>query len=48
MIDSIKTVSAGVGGIGIWWIDTVHPIIQLCIALATLIYIIAKIKREVK
>ena len=46
MIDSIKTVVVGVSGVGIWWIDMIHPVLQLFISIATLIYIILKIRRE--
>ena len=48
MIDSVKTISAGMGGVGIWWIDGLSPLIQLCVSLATLVYIIIKIKKELK
>tara|TARA_R100001530_G_scaffold52171_1_gene38619 strand:- start:958 stop:1110 length:153 start_codon:yes stop_codon:yes gene_type:complete len=48
MIDSLKTISAGMGGIGVWWIDGVEPIIQLLISLFTLIYVYLKVKKEIK
>ena len=48
MIDSIKTVSAGFGGVGIWWVDGLSVVVQLCISLATLVYIIVKIRKELK
>ena len=46
-MDTVKTLSAGVGGVSIWWIDLIHPIIQLVVSLATLVYIIVKIKNEI-
>ena len=48
MIDSVKTISAGMGGVGIWWIDGIAPIVQLLISLFTLMYIYLKVKKELK
>lgn len=45
-MDTLKTLSAGVGGVTVWWIDMIHPIVQLAVSLATLVYIIVKIKNE--
>jgi hypothetical protein len=47
-MDTVKTLSAGVGGVSIWWIDFIHPVVQLAISVATLVYIIVKIKYEIK
>tara|TARA_R100001244_G_scaffold112979_1_gene83632 strand:+ start:110 stop:262 length:153 start_codon:yes stop_codon:yes gene_type:complete len=46
-MDTVKTLSAGVGGVTIWWIDLIHPMVQLAVSLATLVYIIVKIKNEI-
>jgi hypothetical protein len=46
-MDTVKTLSAGVGGVSIWWIDLIHPMVQLAVSLATLVYIIVKIKNEI-
>ena len=46
MLDSIKTVGVGASGVGIWWIDMIHPILQLFISIATLVYILIKIRKE--
>ena len=48
MVDSVKTIDAGVGGVSIWLVDWFAPLIQALISIATLIYVLAKIKNEVK
>jgi hypothetical protein len=48
MMDSVKTIVAGVGGVSIWLVDWFAPLIQALISIATLIYVLAKIKNEVK
>tara|TARA_R110002020_G_scaffold175921_2_gene367915 strand:+ start:1358 stop:1510 length:153 start_codon:yes stop_codon:yes gene_type:complete len=45
-MDTVKTLSAGVGGVSIWWIDLIHPMLQLAVSMATLVYIIIKTKNE--
>ncbi len=46
-MDTVKTISVGIGGVSIWWIDLIHPMVQLAVSLATLVYIIVKIKNEI-
>lgn len=48
MLDSLKTITAGMGGVGVWWIDGISPIIQLLISLFTLAYIYLKVMKELK
>jgi|TARA_R100001530_G_scaffold3566_7_gene5217 hypothetical protein len=48
MLDSLKTITAGMGGVGVWWIDGISPIIQLLISLFTLAYICLKVMKELK
>ena len=47
MIDTLKTVGKGVIGVGVWWIN-LPMILQMCVSMATLIYIILKIINEVR
>jgi len=42
MIDTLKTVSNGIVGVGVWWIN-LPVILQMCVSVATLVYIIVKI-----
>lgn len=47
MIDTLKTVGNGVLGVGVWWFN-LPMILQMCVSLATLIYIILKIRNEIQ
>jgi len=47
MIDTLKTIGNGVVGVGVWWIN-LPMILQMCVSLATLIYIILKIRNEIQ
>ena len=47
MIDTLKTVGNGVLGVGVWWFN-LPMILQMCVSVATLVYIILKIKNEIQ
>jgi len=47
MIDSLKTISNGVVGVGVWWLN-LPMVLQMCVSVATLIYIIVKIRNELQ
>ena len=47
MIDSLKTLGNGVVGVGVWWLN-LPLILQMLVSLATLVYIIIKIKKELQ
>jgi len=47
MIDTLKTVGNGVVGVGVWWVN-LPMILQMCVSVATLVYIILKIKNEIQ
>jgi hypothetical protein len=45
MLDSLKTIGNGAIGVGVWWLNL--PImLQMCVSIATLVYIIIKIRKE--
>ena len=48
MIDSLRTASVGVTGSSLYWIDWVPPLFSSLAALATLVYMLIKIWREIK
>jgi hypothetical protein len=48
MIDTLKTTGAGMGG---WWLSVsgwLPEVISLCVGVATLVYLIIKIRKELK
>ena len=48
MIDTLKTTGAGISG---WWLSVsgwLPEVVSLCVGIATLIYLIVKIKKELK
>ena len=47
MIDSLKTIGNGVVGVGVWWLN-LPMILQMLVSVATLVYIIIKIKKELQ
>ena len=47
MIDSLKTIGNGIVGVGVWWLN-LPMILQMLVSLATLVYIIIKIKKELQ
>ena len=48
MIDTLKTSVVGISGTMVTWIQVIPPILSALTAIATLIYMILKIKNEVK
>lgn len=47
MIDSTKVILNGSLGVGVWWVN-VPMILQVAVSIATLVYLIIKIKKELK
>ena len=47
MIDSLKTIGNGIVGVGVWWLN-LPMILQMLVSIATLVYIIIKIKKELQ
>ena len=48
MIDTLRTEGIGLGG---WWLSIsgwLPELVSLCVGIATLIYLIVKIKKELK
>jgi hypothetical protein len=48
MIDSLKTTTIGITGIGVTWLEWVPMVVRVLVGLATFIYIIVKVVREIK
>ena len=48
MIDSLKTVVAGAGGITITWLEWLPIAVRILVGLATFVYICVKIYKEIK
>ena len=47
MIDTTKAVANGIVGVSVWWVN-LPMTLQMAVSLATLIYLIIKIKNELK
>jgi hypothetical protein len=47
MMDSTKAVLNGFVGVGIWW-TALPMVLQMLVSVCTIIYIIIKIKKELK
>jgi len=45
MLDSLKTIGNGAIGVGVWWLN-LPVILQMCVSIATLVYIVIKIRKE--
>ena len=48
MIDTLKTTGTGISG---WWLSIsgwLPEVISLCVGIATLVYLIVKIRKELK
>jgi hypothetical protein len=45
MLDSLKTIGNGAIGVGVWWLN-LPILLQMCVSVATLVYIVLKIKKE--
>ena len=48
MIDSLKTTTIGITGISVTWLEWVPMAVRVLVGLATFIYIIVKIIKEIK
>ena len=48
MNDSIKTILAGTGGIGIWWLEFLPDILKYVTAVLVIIHLVIKIKKDMK
>ncbi len=48
MIDSIKPLLAGVGGVTVTWLEWLPIVIRVLVGLATFIYICVRIYKELK
>lgn len=44
-MDSVKAVVTGSAGVGVWWVN-LPMILQALVSVATLIYLLIKIKKE--
>ena len=47
MVDSTKAILNGAVGVGVWWTN-LPMILQMAVSIATLVYLIIKIKKELK
>tara|TARA_R100001082_G_C4364770_1_gene161302 strand:- start:1153 stop:1299 length:147 start_codon:yes stop_codon:yes gene_type:complete len=48
MIDSVRTLTAGVGGIAVTWMEWLPIVVRIMVGLATFIYICMKIYKLMK
>ncbi len=48
MLDTLKTAAVGITGSALHWTEYVPPIMSALAALATLIYMLIKIQKEIK
>tara|TARA_Y100000310_G_C20559874_1_gene752522 strand:- start:946 stop:1092 length:147 start_codon:yes stop_codon:yes gene_type:complete len=48
MNDSFKTILAGTGGIGVWWIEMMPDLLKYITALLVILHLLIKIKKELK
>ena len=48
MIDTLKTSVVGISGTMVTWMQLIPPILSALTAIATLVYMILKIRNEVK
>ena len=47
MVDSTKAVLNGAVGVGVWW-TSLPMILQMAVSIATLVYLLIKIKKEIR
>ena len=47
MVDSTKVIINGALGVWVWWVN-LPMVLQMAVSLATLIYLIIKIKNEIQ
>tara|TARA_Y100001938_G_C8099184_1_gene440300 strand:+ start:623 stop:784 length:162 start_codon:yes stop_codon:yes gene_type:complete len=48
MLDSLRTTTAGVSGMIVTWMEWLPMVVRVLVGLATFIYIMVKIVREIK
>ncbi len=48
MVDSLKTVTAGAGGVTITWLEFLPMMVRVAVGVATFVYICVKIYKEIK
>ena len=48
MIESVKTTTAGISGMLVTWMEWLPMVVRVLVGVATFVYIIVKIIREVK
>ena len=48
MLDTLRTASVGIGGSALHWTEYVPPIMSALAALATLVYMLIKINKEIE
>ena len=48
MIDSLKTVGAGVGGVAITWMESLPVMVRIGVGIVTILYIVVKTYKEYK
>jgi hypothetical protein len=48
MLDSLKTVSASIGGLTVTWIEWLPVVVRVLVGLATVAYIVIKAYKEYK
>jgi len=48
MIDSLKTTFVGLTGMSVTWLEWMPIVVRILVGLATFIYLIVKIKNELK
>ena len=48
MLDSLKTVTAGAGGVTITWLEFLPMMVRVAVGIATFVYICVKIYKEIK
>ena len=48
MIDTLKTVGAGVGGAAVTWMEALPIMVRIGVGIATILYIVVKTYKEYK
>ncbi len=48
MVDSVKTTFVGMTGMSVTWLEWMPVVIRILVGLATFIYLLVKIRKELK
>jgi len=48
MSDSMKTILAGTGGIGVWWMDFLPEALKYITAVLVILHLLIKIRKDIK